>query len=174
MAFSDPVKNLERFGLQEGHVVADLGAGSGFYTLAAAKMVKGGTVYAVDVQDELLARLKTAVNQAHQSNVHLVNADIEKIGGTKIRDHIVDAVLVCNVLFQIEKKDDLLEEIKRILKPGGRVLLVDWTDSFGGLGPQQSSVFPASNARELFTKHAFQTVSQIDAGDHHYGIVFRV
>jgi ubiquinone/menaquinone biosynthesis C-methylase UbiE len=173
MAFSDPQKNLERFGLQEGHVVADLGAGSGFYTLVAAKMVGSGTVYAVDVQAELLTRLRGLTAKEKLANVHFVHADAEQKGGTKIKDHTVDVVLMCNVLFQIEQKDDFLEEAKRILKPTGRILLVDWTDSFGGLGPQSQHVIGMVSARELFKKHGFTEISTIDAGDHHYGISFR-
>jgi ubiquinone/menaquinone biosynthesis C-methylase UbiE len=174
MAFTDPRKNLESLGLHEGQVVADLGAGSGFYSLAAAQMVSGGgKVYAVDVQAELLARLKNSAHQAHLNNIEVVHGDLEVLGGTKIREMTVDVAIVSNVLFQIEKKEDFLKEVRRILKPDGRTLLVDWSDSFGGLGPQAEQVFAEAKARELFTKQGFKEITKIDAGDHHYGLIFR-
>jgi ubiquinone/menaquinone biosynthesis C-methylase UbiE len=174
MAFADPRKNLERLGLHAGQVVADLGAGSGFYTLVAAKMVSdGGKVYAVDVQQDLLVRLKNSAQAERLTNVEVVHGDMEQIGGTKIRDASVDVVIASNVLFQIEQKADFIKEIKRILKKGGRALIIDWSESFGGMGPQPNHVFTETMAKELFKKDGFVEISTLDAGDHHYGIIFR-
>lgn len=173
MAFSEPVKNLDVFGLQEGMVVADLGSGSGFYTVEAAKQIKSGKVYAIDIQEELLSRLRNLLAREHLASVELVHGDIETLGGTKLADGIADAALVCNVFFQIEKKDGFLLETKRILKPTGRVLLVEWSDSFGGLGPQPEHVVKEGKARELFKAKGFVEVKTFKAGDHHYGIIFR-
>ena len=50
--FTDPVKNLKLFGLAEDMIVADLGAGTGFYTLAAARMTPQGKVYAIEIQKD--------------------------------------------------------------------------------------------------------------------------
>ncbi len=173
MAFSDPKSNLESLGLSEGITIADLGTGSGFYALEAAKMVKDGKVYAVDVQQELLARLKNTAHQAHVNNIHVIHGNIEKLGGTKIGDNTVDVALVCNTFFQIEHKDEFLKEVSRILKPGGRILLVDWQDSFGGMGPQAEHVVTERDAEEQFKKAGFIFVDGIDAGDHHYGHIYR-
>jgi ubiquinone/menaquinone biosynthesis C-methylase UbiE len=169
MAFSDPAQILDQVGLSEGHIVADLGAGSGFYTLAAAKLVGSGKVYAVDVQADLLARIKNAAHAANLHNIEVLHGDMERLGGTRIRECSVDIALICNVLFQVEKKDDFLNEVKRILKPGGRVVLVDWADSFGGMGPAAEHVISEQDAEELFKKHGFTFINSIDAGDNHYG-----
>ena len=60
MAFSDPQKNIDQLNIGEGKTVADLGAGSGFYTMAAAKAVgPSGRIYAVDVQQELFVGVET-------------------------------------------------------------------------------------------------------------------
>jgi hypothetical protein len=64
-------------------------------------------------------------------------------------------------------------EIKRILKPGGRVLFVDWASSFGGIGPQSQHVFDEDMAKKLFEKHGFKEDRTIGAGAQHYGIIFR-
>ena len=58
---------------------------------------------------------------------------VEKIGGTKLRDESVDAVIAANLCFQIENKNDFVLELKRILKPKGKLLLVDLNRSFGAL-----------------------------------------
>ena len=173
--FSDPEKNIEQFDLGKGSHVADFGAGSGFYSFAAAKAVGGaGKVYAVDVQKSLLEKLKNeARNVKHFKNIEIIWADLDHVGGTKLRENSMDAIIAANVFFQLEQKDNACTEIKRILKPGGRVLFVDWVSSFGGIGPQPQSVVPESEAKKLFEKHGFTEDRFIDAGAHHYGIIFR-
>jgi predicted RNA methylase len=105
MAFSEPEKILEQFGLDVGMTVVDLGAGSGFYTIAASKKVMGGRIYAVDIQEGLLSRLKTTIAREHVGSVELIHGDIEQPGGTKLKDDIADAVFICNILFQVENKE---------------------------------------------------------------------
>ena len=112
------------------------------------------------------------VKEEHLNNVEYIWGDIEKIGGTKLKDSILDAVVVSNVLFQIEDKNKFLEEIKRILKPGGRVFLIDWSDSSFVVSPNISKIISENNAREMFEDKGFIWERSIDAGKHHYGIIF--
>lgn len=174
MAFSDPEKIIEEVGIREGSIVVDLGAGSGFYSLAAAKATgDAGKVYAVDIQQELLSRLKNTAQTAKLRNIEVVHGNIEKLHGTKIADGLADIVIVANVLFQVEDKEGLADEVMRLLKSGGRLLVVDWADSFGGMGPEESAVFNQQDSRGLFEKKGFAFDTGIPAGDHHYGLIFR-
>jgi ubiquinone/menaquinone biosynthesis C-methylase UbiE len=79
-------------------------------------------------------------------------------------------VIVSNILFQIENKEKFIEEAGRILKPGGKVLLVDWSDS-SSLGPQRGMVILKSQARAMFERKGFVFEHDIDAGVHHYGMI---
>lgn len=168
--FSDPASNLAKLGLNDGMRVVDIGAGSGFYTFEAAKKVgSNGRVYAIDVQKDLLERLRAAGAQQGLRNIEVIWGNAEKVGGTKIREALADRVVASNVLFQITKTDDFILEIKRILKPGGKVLLVDWSD-VSPLSPK--TVVPEVKARILFEKAGFKVDQSFNAGDHHYGIVF--
>lgn len=168
--FSDPASNLAKLGLTDGMKVVDLGAGSGFYSVQAAKTVgSGGRVYAVDVQKDLLERMRTVAGNQGIRNIEVVWGNAEKIGGTKLREAIADRVISSNILFQIEKLDDFCLEIKRILKPGGKVLVVDWSD-VSPMSPP--SVFPPTKAQALFEKNGFTLEDSFNAGDHHYGLIF--
>ncbi len=172
--FSDPQKNIEQFNLGKGTSVADFGAGSGFYSFAAAESVGGeGKVYAIDVLKDMLSKLKNEAQRKHLTNIEIVWADIDNLGGTKLKDNSIDSVIAANVFFQLEQKDYTCMEIMRILKNGGKVLLVDWSESFGGTGPQPEHIFTSTEARKLFTKHNFIEEKEIQAGTHHYGIIFR-
>jgi ubiquinone/menaquinone biosynthesis C-methylase UbiE len=172
--FADPENNIKQFALKEGSVVADLGTGSGFYTLAAAKAIgSSGKIYAVDIDSDMLARIKDEADDMDLKNVEIIKGDLEKSGGTKLADNSLDAILVSNILFQISNKDGLAKEVSRILKPQGRALVIDWKDSFGGLGPPKKVIFPMVAARDLFEIHDFEVEREISAGEHHYGIIFR-
>jgi len=119
--FTDPVKNLKALGLDEKNIVADWGAGTGYYSLAAGKMVPKGRVYAVELHRDYLETIKNKVKDAKLENVECLWGNVEKKGGTKIGNHIADAVIASNVLSQIEDRDAFIEEVKRILKPNGKV-----------------------------------------------------
>jgi ubiquinone/menaquinone biosynthesis C-methylase UbiE len=170
--FTDPVKNLKMLHLREAEVVADLGAGTGFYTLAAGEMVPNGKVYAVEISKDFLEVVKNKVRDAHLKNVHIIWGNIEKLRGTQIGDCIVDAVIVSNVLFQIDDKNDLLEEIKRILKPGGRILLIDWLKE-KGFHSKIKGALSKDEARNLFETKGFLFDREIGAELHHYGMILR-
>jgi len=170
--FSDPVKNLKMFGLKETDIVADLGAGTGFYSIAAGHMVPKGRVYAVEIVKDFLTTIKNKVKEAHLNNVEILWGDIEKIGGTKIKDNTLDAVLASNVLSQVTDKEKFILETKRILKNKGRVLLVDWSDVSSSVGPNLGGVISKNKMREMFERKGFILERDINAGAHHYGMIF--
>ena len=172
--FSDPEKNISQFALASGMKVADFGSGSGFYSMAAAKAIQpGGQVFAIDIQKDLLQKLKNGAKQNNLHNINIVWADLEHLGGTKLRENSMDAVIAANLLFQIENKDALCLEIKRILRPLGRVLIVDWAGSFGSIGPVESDVIPKEKMISFFEDHGLKLDREISAGAQHYGLIFR-
>ena len=171
--FSHPAQNIKTITLGEGSTVVDLGAGSGFYSLEAARSVgPHGRVYAVDIQKGLLDRIKISADAEHLFNIDILWGDIEKIGGSKVGTDKVDVVLVCNVLFQVSNKENLVTEAFRICKPNGRVCVIDWTEAHAGLGPDEELVCDADSAKTLFGKK-LSLEKEFDAGDHHYGLLFR-
>ncbi len=153
--------------------VGDFGAGSGHYSRAAAAIVgHGGKVYAIDVQEDILKHIKLNTHEQHQRIIEAVWGDIEKPGGTHLRDASLDAVLLANTFFQVENRFGLLSEIRRVLKPGGKLMLVDWAGSYGGMGPAPKHVVSERDAEEFFIKGGFYKTKSFRAGPHHYGILF--
>jgi ubiquinone/menaquinone biosynthesis C-methylase UbiE len=172
--FSDPENNIKQFALASGMQAADFGSGSGFYTFALARAVApNGKVFAVDIQKDLLEKLKSGARENHLSNVDIIWGDLEHLGGTKLRESSMDAVTACNIFFQIENKDGLCLEIKRVLKPNARVLVVDWAGSFAGIGPLENDVVPKMKMTSIFQDHGFVLDREISAGAEHYGLIFR-
>lgn len=171
-AFANPEENIKALGIYEGMVIADLGAGTGAYTLPLAERVgETGRVYAVEVQRDFLTNIKNEATARGLKNVELLWGDIERLGGTKIKDGSVDAVVISNVLFQAEDKSGLLREASRIMKTGGKLLLIDWGDSFNNLGPSPKMVVTKDSARTLCETEGFVLKSEIPVGEHHYGFL---
>ena len=174
MAFADPKDNLKNLNIREGLQVADFGTGSGFYAIELARRVGStGRVYAIDVQKDLLTKLQNKAKDEHLTNIEVIWGDLDTLGGTKLADNLLDAALISNVLFQSEHKVNLIAEAARILKQGGEVIVIDWSESFGGLGPQPAHVFKASEAEVMFAKSGFAMVKSFEAGEHHWGLLFK-
>jgi len=173
MAFIDPAAVIPYFELRPDMQVADFGCGIGAYSIPMSRSIMpNGRVYAIEVQKDLLATLKNAITENHLGNVELLWGDIESAGGTKIADRVVDLVLLSNVLFQTSDKGyKTALEAKRVLKSGGRVVIIDWTESFGNMGPHPDQVVTQEMARKTFETAGFQFVKDFPAGDNHYGII---
>jgi len=173
MAFLDPVTAIRSFGLAEGLKVADFGVGPGHFAFAAAEAVgKNGMVYAVDLQKELLAKVKNEAIK-RDLNIEVLWGDLEKEGGSHIKEGLIDLVVATNILFQLSERPTFLREAKRVLHSKGRLILIDWSDSFGGLGPQAGDVVTATHARKLAEEAGFVYDKDIPGGDHHWGMILR-
>jgi ubiquinone/menaquinone biosynthesis C-methylase UbiE len=172
--FAHPVRNVASLGITPGMKVADFGSGSGAYVLAIAEALCGsGHVYAVDVQRGLLRRMKNEAHKRGFRNVEVVWGDLEQPGGSKIADGELDTVLISNLLFQAEERGVILEEAYRVLKTHGRLIIVDWGDSFRAMGPREEDVVKKGTALSLAEKSGFRPESEFHAGAHHYGLIFR-
>lgn len=174
MDFLAPHVVVSHFHLREGDRVADFGAGSGHFTYAMAKTVTpGGRVFAVEIQKSLAQRIAQEARAKHLNNVEIIWGDLEGARGVRIADASLDAALLANTLFQITDRKRALKEIARTLHIGGKLIVVDWTDSHGGMGPQPDDVITETATKALAESSGFSFERTFPAGTHHYGCVFR-
>ncbi len=172
--FLHPQKNLEELSIGRGAHVADFGAGSGHYALAVARLVgEDGKVFCIDINGELLSKVKNHANIEGLENLDVIKSDLERPKGSKLQDSSVELVIIANTLFALEDKVAVAREAFRILRPKGRVLVVEWSDSFAGLGPHATHIVTKEESQKLFESIRFKLEREISAGDHHYGLVFR-
>lgn len=172
--FAHPPRNVKAFGLQPGMSVADFGSGSGAYVeLMAAELADSGHVYAIDIQKDLLRRTFNEAKRKNHHSIRVLWGDLERVDGSKIADHALDFVLVSNLLFQVDNKVAVIAEAYRVLKPRGRLAIIDWSESFGGMGPDKSAVCTESAAHSLAEHAGFAFEKSFTAGAHHYGLIFR-
>lgn len=173
--FAHPPRNVAALGIQSDMSVADFGSGSGAYVLAMAERLEGtGHVYAIDVQRDLLQRVKNESHKRGYKNVEVIWCDLEQPRASKIADQKLDLVLISNLLFQIEEKSAVLDEAWRVLKPSGHLTVIDWTHSFDGMGPIKQEVVTKDKALTLARDAGFELQREFDAGAHHYGLLFKL
>jgi len=171
--FLDVERIVHALGVSSGQHVADLGCGSGFFTVALARAVgKKGKVTAVDVMQEPLESVHARAQALGLTNVQTVRADLEVLGGTKIADASQDLAVLKNILFQSQKKDSIVAEAARMLKPGGRLVIIDWAKGASGLGPPDELRVDAAHIQQLAQSAGLQKANDLATDQYHTGIVF--
>ena len=172
--FVIPEAVATHFHLRAGDTVADFGAGMGNFAVALSRLVGDeGTVYACEIQKNLVEAIEGKVRNAGLSNVETIWCDLEAENGTKLKDGVLDAGILVNTLFIMEEKEVAVKEMARTLRPGGKMFVIDWSESFGGLGPQPDQVVTAQAVKDLLEAAGLVFEREFDAGDHHYGLSFR-
>lgn len=168
--FLTPDHLVKELYLKPGDRAADLGCGTGAYTIALAREVGDmGQVYAVDVHREQLHTLAGTLERQSILNVEMLWANMEK--GVPIDAYSLDAAVLSNVLFQMEDKDAAMIHIAKLLKPEGQLLVIDWSESHGGIGPHPGHVIKQEEAEQLVQRHGFRILKRLPAGDFHYAFI---
>lgn len=173
MAFVRPEEVVKNFDLKPEMVVADFGCGSGYYTIASARLVGDkGTVYAIDIQRNLLEAVKANAQINNLKNVEIIWADLEMPQASRLKDKTADFAIISNILFQAEKKETIAKEAFRILKDKGKAAVIEWQKSESKVGPEQEKRIPKEEAEKIFIQEGFKLEKEFEAGENHYGIIF--
>jgi SAM-dependent methyltransferase len=115
---------LRELGLRAGMTVADVGAGTGYYARRMAPLIgTSGTVFAVDVQPEMVRMLTELAKKAELSNIKPVLGAVDNV---KLADSSIDLAIMVDVCHELEYPFEVMESIVRALKPGGRVVFVEY------------------------------------------------
>ena len=115
---------LRELGLKPGMAVADVGAGTGYYARRIAPLVgSSGTVYAVDVQPEMIQMLGDLAKKANLPNIKPMLCTVDNV---KLPDVSIDLAIMVDVYHELEFPFEVMESVVRALKPGGRVVVVEY------------------------------------------------
>jgi precorrin-6B methylase 2 len=115
---------LRELGLRPGMNVADVGAGTGYYARRMAPLIgPSGVVYAVDVQPEMIQMLNTLTKKVGINNIKPV---LSSVSDVKLAPETIDLAIMVDVYHELEYPFEVMETIVRALKPGGRVVFVEY------------------------------------------------
>lgn len=179
--FLSPESVVRSARIEEGMHVADFHAAAGFFVRAAARAVgPGGRVWAVDARRDMLLRLRSTALMEGLQNIEIVRGNMEHRGGTLLPEEGLDMVLLATALHTANDMDGVIEEAWRVLKSGsgaafgpGRLLVIDWKDTFGGLGPSAEHIVTREDALSRCVRGGFVLIEDIPAGDYHWGMLLK-
>jgi len=164
--FLNPTEVLKQLKLRKNMVAADFGCGSGGWAIPLAKKLEEGKVYAIDILEEPLSALRAKIKLEKIFNIEIVKSNVEKT--SRLFQNSCDLVLMTNLLFEVADIKKILEEGKRILKKGGKILIVDWKEKTP-LGPEKriSLEEVKKNSQDIDLK----LEKEFEAGIYHFGLV---
>lgn len=175
-AMLQPEKLLRDLGLSEGMTIADIGCGPGFFTIPAAQIVgPKGVALAADIQGEMLSAVRSRALEHGLTNVRIVKTNDREI---PIPPGSCDFALLAFTLHEIEHRASFLHRAARALKPGGRLIALEWDKVEGPIGPPmedrispdeliadaQAAGLRAVDERELTTDQYLRVFERTDQG----------
>jgi ubiquinone/menaquinone biosynthesis C-methylase UbiE len=166
MKWQNPDSILKAFGVEEGMTLADVGCGTGFFSVPAARMVGAhGRVYGVDMQEEMLWSLQARLLKEGIENVLPILSTEEVI---PLPSSSIDAVLLVNTLHELVGDATLLEII-RILRPEGFLAAVDWKKEPMEMGPPLEHRLSVGEAVKSLADRGLLAMD-VEVGPLHYGL----
>ena len=171
--FVNPEEVVAQLDVTEGSVIADFGCGMGHFSLEMSRLVgETGIVYALDVLPEKLESVISGAKRIGMTNVIARRANLEKEKGSGLENNSVDWIVMKDMLFQNKDKATVITEAYRILKSGGKILIVEWNMENFSVGPARELRISEEALKVVAQKTGLNWVKKIDAGDFHFACVF--
>jgi predicted methyltransferase len=170
-AYQKPHEVMQALGVKDGEVIADIGAGSGYFTIRLAHHVgAAGRVYAVDVSADMIRHLHTRVRDMALLNVSPILARPDD----PLLPQPVDRFLIVDVWHHIEDQAGYLALMKKLLKPGGQVVMIDFHKRELPVGPPAAMKIAREDLLRQMQGHGFQLAAEHTFLPYQYFLVFRV
>jgi ubiquinone/menaquinone biosynthesis C-methylase UbiE len=153
----------QKAGVKPGMTCIDLGSGTGTFTFPLLACVGAeGTVYAVDDSEEMQGYIRS---KNPPPNLILTHSDVRRTG---LDDGIADLCLLSSILHEVDRPAELLAEAFRLLRPGGRVLVVEWKAQLSSPGPPQELRLSREKVEGLFHKTCLHNLEYTDWSRNYY------
>ena len=166
-----PEALLDSLGIQKGMAVADIGAGSGYFSFRLAQRVgAGGRVLAVDIQDEMLQIIRRRAAQRKIGNVEPIRGTIQDPG---LPPESVDLALLVDVYHEFSHPWEMIQGIHRALKPGGRLVLVEYRAEDPAVPILRLHKMTQDQVRREISVHPLVWVETLDLLPRQHIVIFR-
>lgn len=165
-----PDRLIAELGLAPGMNVADIGAGTGYHARRMAQAVAPGTVFAVDIQPEMLERLQALAAERGIANIRPV---LGAPDDPRLADASLDLAIMVDVYHELEAPHEMLERIVRALKPGGRLVFVEYRGEDAAVPIRRLHKMTEDQVRKEASVHALEWERTVATLPWQHAIVFR-
>jgi len=164
---------LSKMSITERQRVAELGCGNfGFFVFPLARLVgRQGRVYAVDILKATLDEIKSKSGKENLPQIETIWSNLEIFKATKIETNSLDSALIVNVLHQSNKKSEMIRESTRLLKRGGKLLIIEWKKSDIPFGPSPDQRVSLEDLKSAVLRLGLAVTEEFEAGPYHYGLI---
>jgi arsenite methyltransferase len=169
-AYQKPHEVLTALNLKPGEVIADIGAGSGYFTFPIAHHLgPEGKVYAVDVSSDMILHLNRRIRDLKTTNVVSVLADPDD---PLLPEQSVNRFFICDVWHHVESPSKYLGMIKKMLKPGGQVIMIDFHKKELPFGPPMAMKIAREDLVKQMESNGFRLANEHSFLPYQYFLVF--
>jgi ubiquinone/menaquinone biosynthesis C-methylase UbiE len=164
---------LSKMGIDEKQQVAELGCGNfGFFVFPLARLVgRYGRVYAVDILKTTLEEVAKEAKKENLPQITTIWSNLEIFKATGIETGSLDNAFLINILHQSEKRLEILRETIRLLKRGGKLLIIEWKNTDIPLGPALEKRVKLDSLKTAVPKIGLGIKEEFEAGPYHYGLI---
>lgn len=169
-AYQKPHDVIMALDLKEGEVVADIGAGSGYFALRFTHHVGDkGRVYAVDISPDMIVYMNHRIRDLQLKNIVTILAEPND---PLLMDASVDRFFICDTWHHIENQSQYLAAMKKMLKPGGQVILIDFQKKELPLGPPAEMKISRDDLVRQMETNGFKLAKEHTFLPYQYFLVF--
>lgn len=169
LEWQNPEALAEYLPLDDGEIMVEIGSGTGFFSLSMAAKWPGAKVIGADISAEMTGMMADRAAERNLQNVEAITIDGVKL---PFDTDSVDVVLLANVFHEFEDPKAVLDEIRRVLKMGGRLAIVDWQKDLTPVGPPLEERISEGEAHSMIAEHDFEPFARPEIYPYHYVLVF--
>lgn len=159
-------KILSEINIQKNEKIADIGCGIGYFTFPMAGAVGNhGQVYAIDIEREMIEDVKEKINENHIKNITPI---LSMENDLKLEDNTVNRGFLSTVFHEVNKPEDFLKEINRILVTGGKLDIIDWVKAETDSGPPIGHRLDPEEIKKDLEKTGFKDIKVINFNEYFY------
>ena len=171
--FLDPQNIVSELDIKSPLRIADFGWGHGYFAIPLAKAVGGeGHIFAVDILQDALDSVGEKAVAEGVGNIEMIRGNLEVPGGSKVPDNSCDMVVLANTLYQSTKKPQIIKEARRVLRFGGKLVIIDWERLASHLTADSGWRISQDEAQMMAQDQSFSFDRKFEVDIYHYGIIF--
>jgi len=171
-AYQKPHEVMMSLGIQEGETIADIGAGSGYFSFRFARHVgEKGKVYAVDINPDMILYMNRRIREMKIKNVVTV---LSAPDDPLLPDGSIDRFFVCETWHHIQNQTQYLALMKKMLRPGGQVIIIDFQKRDLPVGPPNEMKIAREDVIQQMQANGFQLAKENTFLPYHYFLIFTI